>query len=189
MTTTVRFSSWTIDEGVYPQMRKGDVIRVALEVEPVGVLEPTTQAGQCVTSGDAHCSFVASVLAIFVEAGERPLAALDAGGIRFYVEREEVAGLQVGDAVSGRGLLSIDDYMWTEFFAGSDKAPELFNVVQIDTIRMIDPAGRTIELTETPSRSTAGHVVFIDLVQTPSAAATSVPVTFLRSSADDPDRG
>jgi hypothetical protein len=166
MTSTVRLSSWTIDEGTYPTMRKGEVIKVALEVEPLGPFEPTTLATAFSTNDSAQCSFRASVLRTFIEEGERPIAAFDADGVRFYVEREEMATLRPGEVVSGRGIVSIDDYLWAEFYAETAAPLDLFNTVQIAAIRVLregtSPRGQD-EIDETPSASRSGQTVVLDL--------------------------
>jgi hypothetical protein len=169
---TVRFPGWVHSEGLYPVLAKGQLVKVVLQVELAAAIEACGGEGAFVTTPDARCTFQGTVLAAIVEEGELDVVAIDAGGIRFFAEGEHYRGLRPGEVVKGEGLVSVEDYLWSEFHADRPGAPDLYVVFEIERLRC--DAG---ELEDTSSPENSDRFVYMDLVEVTGPAAERVART------------
>jgi hypothetical protein len=167
---TVRFPPWVRSEGLYPVLRRGQRINVALEVELVAAIQARGSEAAFTTTPDGRCTFQGTVLDVIVEAGELDVIAIDAGGIRFFSEGENYKGFRPGEVVTGEGLVSVEDYLWSEFHVDRPGAPDLYLTFEIERLRCLTEGGQEEELVDTSAPENSDRFVYLDLVEVTGAS-------------------
>jgi hypothetical protein len=80
---------------------------------------------------------VAEVLGLFRGDRDEPTVALDADGLRMYVEDCKLNDLGTGDRIEAVGTLGFDYYWWSESVSLEKDAPDLFHKFYIERLRRV----------------------------------------------------
>lgn len=148
MRLTVTFETWLIGDGVYPPLGRGQFVNIALQLQTREIRRGSRTAALCWQPlEEAKYCVVAEVLGVFRGDRDEPTVALDAGGLRMYVEDCKLNNLEPGDRVEAVGILTFDYYWWSEIVSLEQDAPDLFHKFYIERIRRVPIPTRFIRRT------------------------------------------
>jgi len=121
--------AWVIQDGNYPDFRRGQRIEVAVEFYPPEPLTRTESGGRsAVGDGDGWYVIAGTVTSVLDR-----FWVVDCG-ILVYGEHAP-ADVTPGDGVQGRVLLSVDHYLYFENLARRPEMPELIYTWDLQRIR------------------------------------------------------
>jgi hypothetical protein len=127
MRLTVVFETWLLGDGVYPPLARGQFVNIALQLQASEIRQASRSVPLCWESLDeAKYRVVAEVLVVFRGDRNEPTVALDAGGLRMYVENCKLKDLGIRDRIEAVGTLGVDYYWWSERVSLEPDAPDLF---------------------------------------------------------------
>lgn len=163
MRLTVAFETWLIGDGVYPPLARGQFVNIALQLQVSEIRRSSQTVPLCWESlEDAKYRVVAEVIGMFPGDRDEPTAALDAGGLRMYVEDCKLDDLALGDRIEAVGTLGFDYYWWSETVSLEQDAPDLFHKFYIERIRRVPIPARFIHRTKktltSPTRVNASEL-------------------------------
>lgn len=117
MQLTAIFESWHIGDGNYPPLRRGMEVNLSFQIEPASALETVSPNAPLAFehAGNAEYYFVADVIRSYPGGDSPPIAVLDTGNFRFYIESDRSGQHSVGERTNGMGTLCLDYYIWVEF--------------------------------------------------------------------------
>ena len=148
------FETWHLGDGNYPPLRKGQLVNLSFEIEP-DVLTPADENApqRFHHLGQAEYQFTGVVLRVYRDDSSDRIVVIEADQFRFYISSPLTEGVGHGDAVSGRGTLALDHYIWVEFLADYSDPPDLFYRLRVTDIcrvripeRFIVRSGRNVSL-------------------------------------------
>ncbi len=161
---TAIFEMWHLDDGNYPPLHKGMAVNLAFEIQPRSLSRTTSSAPLALHPlGEAEYEFVAEVILSLphglpgptraelirlhpdqaaglarADLGPNPpLAVLDSGEFRFYVEGKAARGLRSGMRLKGSGTLLLDYYVWGENCWRLASPPDLYYSLDVTRIRQV----------------------------------------------------
>jgi hypothetical protein len=138
MRLTVVFETWLLGDGVYPPLARGQFVNIALQLQASEIRQASRTVPLCWESLDeAKYRVVAEVLEIFRGDRNEPTVALDAGGLRMYVENCKLKDLGIRDRIEAVGTLGFDYYWWSERVSLEPDAPDLFHKFYIERMRRV----------------------------------------------------
>ena len=148
MRLTVTFETWLIGDGIYPLLARGQLVNIALQLQTSEIRRAARTVALCWESlEEAKYRIVAKVLGVFRGDGDEPTVALDAGGLRMYVENCKLDDLGIRDRIEAVGTLGFDYYWWSERVSLEHDAPDLFHKFYIERIRRVPIPTRFIRRT------------------------------------------
>lgn len=122
-------AAWVIQDGNYPDFRKGQRAEFAVEFyAPEGLVRTQGEARTAKHEGAGWYSIEATVAAV----GENAWV-IDCG-LLVYVDKPGPEGIAIGDGVRGRVLLSVDHYFYFEVLAHQSQIPDLIYTWEIARI-------------------------------------------------------
>jgi hypothetical protein len=113
-------AAWVIQDGNYPDFRRGQRVEFAVEFYAPDGLIPRRGAARTARHEGGGWYFVDATVAAMTENAW----VIDCG-LLAYVDKPAPEGLSVGDGVQGRVLLSVDHYFYFEVLANQPEVPEL----------------------------------------------------------------
>lgn len=139
MQLTAVFEDWHIDDGNYPPLHTGMEVNLSFQIEPSVPLEMASSAEPLAFNhtGNAEYHFVAEVIRNYPSGDSPPIAVLDTGEFRFYIESGDISQFPVGTRVQGTGILVLDYYIWVEFPEDFPDPPDLFYNLQVVRIAKV----------------------------------------------------
>lgn len=84
--------------------------------------------------GQAEYQFTGVALRVYRNDSSDRIVVIEANQFRFYINSPLTEGVGPGDAVSGRGTLALDHYIWVEFLADYSDPPDLFYRLRVTDI-------------------------------------------------------
>lgn len=139
MQLTAIFESWHIGDGNYPPLSREMDVNLSFQLEPTEPLEAVSASESLAFehTGNAEYRFVAEVIRNYPRGDSPPIAVLDTGAFRFYIESDEAEHLEVATRVQGNGTLCLDYYIWVEFPDHYPDQPDLFYNLQVARITKV----------------------------------------------------
>ena len=132
------FETWHLADGNYPPFYKGMAVYLAFQAHMQSSLLKTPSKKRYFNHlGDAEYDFCGEVLYLDKPTKQTPLAVIDVGGFRFYIQSAEVNRLRVGKTVKGNGTLLLDYYIWVEFYSKLKNVPDIFYSFDVTRIRQV----------------------------------------------------
>jgi len=126
---------WIVSDGMYYGMRPGQLVRLAFQLTGPKLRFGASVEGGFENASDGRLRANARVLARFADEDDQPCVALRAGDLRFYMEEFDLPDWEVGTLLVLEGQLSIDYYVWAEFYAQRPEAPDLFHTLWLRRIQ------------------------------------------------------
>ncbi len=138
------FETWHLGDGNYPAFKTGMPVNLSFEIQPTELTKaPHWTPPHLHHTGGGEYNFVGQVLRVYTTGGIA-LAVIETGEFRFYIYSKKAASLAQGDAVSGRGTLVLDHYIWVEYLRTYPDPPDLFYSLSVDRIQRIQTPQRLI---------------------------------------------
>jgi len=129
-TWRLSLASWVIQDGNYPDLRRGQRVEFAVEFHAPERLIPCRSAARTARhEGGGWYSAEAVVVAATETAW-----VIDCG-LLAYAEQPPPEGVRVGDAVKGRVLLGVDPFIYFEELATQPDVPALIYTWDLDRIQ------------------------------------------------------
>ena len=120
------FETWHLGDGNYPPLKRGQLVYLSFEIEPDELtLAEETAPRRFHHYGQAEYAFTGSVLRVYGEDSSSRIVVVEADQFLFYMNSPLTEGLERGDAISGRGTLALDHYIWVEFLSSYQDPPDL----------------------------------------------------------------
>jgi hypothetical protein len=131
------FEEWLIGDGCYPPLRRGRLVNLAFQCEAAALHHREPGPEYFESRADATCRLAGTVTRVYTTQ-HAPVAVLEAGDFRCYVESSDVARWTAGSLVSVEGTLSVDYYIWSESLVHRyTDAPDLFYPLRVTRIRRV----------------------------------------------------
>jgi hypothetical protein len=113
---TAIFEEWYIGDGTYPPLHKHQLVNMAFEMHPQRLCPGDGEVTRFQHVGNAEYDFTGIVLRHYRD-DELPVLLIEADGFRFYISNGTVpfTNYQQDQLVSGRGMLTLDHFLWAEF--------------------------------------------------------------------------
>lgn len=140
------FETWHLGDGNYPPLEKGMLVNLSFQLEPDQLLARQGRGEHLTHLGNAEFEFSGHVLRVY-STKSSPLAIVECGEFRFYVESKKAEGLRAGDRVSGSGTLTLDYYVWVEYLESYPDPPDLFYSLRVEGIAKVKLPERFIRRT------------------------------------------
>lgn len=201
MKLTALFEAWHIWDGNYPPLTRGQLVRLAFELQVARLTALSARVTPVMEHGDgADYRILAQLIRVYGR-GEDRFAVFDTGAFRFYVDRRDAASRSPGTWVELEGTLALDHYLWAEFLDQYSNPPNLFYTLRVDRIRRIpipeseiargERGGkamptrvspeefRAVEELETMEGQTFDEEFYLIDLTSEGVAAVDVPFTFI----------
>jgi hypothetical protein len=150
MQVTMIFEHCLLGDGCYPPLSRGQLVNLAFQICPQSVHYSAPGQVGFESRDDGTCRLHGTVTWLLsAKTEETPVAVVDAGSFRGYVEEAEVRRWELGASVTIEGELHVDYYVWSEFLANHyPDAPNLFYPFRVARIRRAWIPERFIARTE-----------------------------------------
>ena len=138
MQLTAVFESWHIGDGNYPPLHRGQLVRLAFELEPDGqvAVARSDRSDEFSHHGDAEYRGCGILIRKYIR-GSIAIAVIQAGTFRFYIHNAPAINLPEGARVEFRGTLLLDHFLWAESLGHLVDPPELFYNLRVVRIRRV----------------------------------------------------
>jgi len=127
----VNFEMWTIADGSYSPIKKGDLEVFAIGINTLKVRISIRNKKSLVHKKNAQYFFSGEVL--YCTYTHQPVIVIDTGNFKFFISGRLVSKYEVGDLIEGEGWLSIDSYEWMHIWY-EEGAPHLYYDYSIEKI-------------------------------------------------------
>jgi hypothetical protein len=137
MKLTAIFDGWLLGDGCYPPLRRGQLVNLAFQCQASSLDHREPGPERFESMDDATCRLAGILTRVYAEE-HTPIAVVEAGVFRCYVESPEVKKWDPGSLVSAEGTLAVDYYIWSEFIAHEyPDVPNLFYSLRVARIRRV----------------------------------------------------
>jgi len=127
----VNFEMWTIADGSYSPIKKGDLEVFAIGINTLKVRISIRNKKSLVHKKNAQYFFSGEVL--YCTYTHQPVIVIDTGNFKFFISGRLVSDYEVGDFIEGEGRLSVDSYEWMHIWY-EEGAPHIYYDFEIDKI-------------------------------------------------------
>lgn len=145
----VTFESWTILDGTYSPLRKGEKVNLAFRLKPDRIKRLQNNKYCLAQKKYSDYSFCGEVICNY-SSENLNLLVVDTGHYKFYIEgHNRIFPQLVGDFIQGEGQLFVDYYIWDETLENIENPPDIYYNFIIDGIFTVRIPEKFIVETET----------------------------------------
>ena len=123
MNICVNFESWTIADGSYSPMKKGDIVVFAIGIDIKKIKKLKRKKKSLVQKKYSDYHFCGEV--IYKSQYHKDIMVVNTGIFKFFMSVRDIALYEIGQTVSGEGSLSIDSYEWMHIWSEKG-APHIY---------------------------------------------------------------
>jgi len=127
----VNFETWTIADGSYSPMKKGDIEVFAIGISYQKLRLSIRKKKQLTQKKNSLYLFSGEV--IYCTYLDDPVIVIDTGEFKFFISDYHMPDYKCGDFIEGEGILSIDSYEWMHIWH-EEGAPHIYYDFEIDKI-------------------------------------------------------
>ncbi len=134
MNICVNFETWTIADGSYTPMKKGDEVELSIGIDikkSKKINKLKRKQKSLVHKKYSNYHFSGEV--IYKSQYHKDILVVDTGIFKFFIRVRDIASYEIGQTISGEGSLSIDSYEWMHIWS-EDGAPHIYYDFEIQRI-------------------------------------------------------
>jgi len=134
MNICVNFETWTIADGSYTPMKKGDevVFSIGIDIKKSKKINKLKRKQKSLVH-KKYSNYHFSGEVIYKSQYHKDILVVDTGIFKFFIQVRDIASYEIGQTISGEGSLSIDSYEWMHIWS-EDGAPHIYYDFEIERI-------------------------------------------------------
>jgi len=132
----VTFEEWHLGDGNYPPLHRGQKVNFSFYISLTN--KQILENGECYFKQNRYSdySFCGKVIRTYQSVDDGQIIIVDTGNFKFYIEDSKFS-VNIGQFISGQGVLLIDYYIWVEYLSSYDNPPDLFYNFIVENISKV----------------------------------------------------